>query len=102
MQEVEQLENDLFGAVDAFEIDKEAIAPVYQKGKNQQPVWHDSGDQAVQVDVSVQARLQKLRQDGDNDVIVSGDDYQSRLRKQYTKLHSNTGWADKAVAASPR
>eukprot|EP00397_Hematodinium_sp_SG-2012_P044876 GEMP01050239.1.p1 GENE.GEMP01050239.1~~GEMP01050239.1.p1 ORF type:complete len:435 (+),score=85.29 GEMP01050239.1:31-1305(+) len=61
--------------------------------------WHDSDDEAMQVDISSKRRLWKLRKT-EKDEIISGLEYEQRLRAQFEKIHGTSAaqWADAALA----
>ncbi|EGD73255.1 hypothetical protein PTSG_04968 [Salpingoeca rosetta] len=56
------------------------------------PAWVDEDDEEVSVDIGAQARLRKLRDDADDEV-VSGSRLESKLRRQFEKLHGRPAWA---------
>ncbi|GJN92625.1 hypothetical protein Rhopal_005660-T1 [Rhodotorula paludigena] len=60
-----------------------------------QAAWHDPADEALQVSLQGQKRLRKLRDAAAEDV-VSGLEYESRLRRQFEKLHPPPQWATDA------
>lgn len=73
-------------------------APVTGLDAPSAPAWVDPDDDSLKVDLSGVARLRKLRKDS-NDNIITGSDYQSRLKEYYQKTLANpefTKWADKA------
>lgn len=63
-----------------------------QRGAERRPVWEDPDDEDTQINVASQNRLRKLRET-EEDIILSGSEYQQRLRRQHSKLNSNSGWA---------
>uniref|UniRef100_A0ACD6A6W6 Uncharacterized protein n=1 Tax=Avena sativa TaxID=4498 RepID=A0ACD6A6W6_AVESA len=123
-EEMKQLENSLFGAIYAlpefgtevgavvpargkdgplFFMDRSASddMPVYEEDlgsddemveKERKPAWVDDEDR-TEVDIVKIARLRKLRKEADERVI-SGREYEARLRGQHAKLNPFTGWAD--------
>ncbi|CAG8806355.1 22742_t:CDS:1, partial [Racocetra persica] len=54
--------------------------------------WEDSDDEKVCVSLQSKNILKKLRKDEDEDVI-SGDQYEKRLRQQFEKLYPTPNWA---------
>ena len=61
--------------------------------KGRKPVWIDEEEERTEVDIVKVARLRKLRKEADEHVI-SGKEYEARLRGQHAKLNPFTGWAD--------
>ncbi|TNY22932.1 WD40-repeat-containing domain protein [Rhodotorula diobovata] len=63
------------------------------KSRNlRQAAWHDPADENLQISLQGQKRLRKLRDSAAEDV-VSGLEYESRLRRQFEKLHPPPQWA---------
>jgi hypothetical protein len=61
------------------------------------PVWVDDDDQQVKIDIGAQERAKKLRKDG-SERGITGEDYQSRLREQRSKItRASVAWADVAL-----
>ncbi|XP_020220644.1 U3 small nucleolar RNA-associated protein 18 homolog [Cajanus cajan] len=56
------------------------------------PVWVDDEEENATVNIAKVNRLRKLRKGEDEDVI-SGSEYVSRLRAQHVKLNPGTEWA---------
>lgn len=56
-------------------------------------VWKDDDIDSIQIDLESHSRLKKLRKDSDHDYIVSGNEYEDRLRGQYEKLYPKPQWA---------
>ncbi|CAG8446673.1 5690_t:CDS:2 [Cetraspora pellucida] len=54
--------------------------------------WEDSDDEKVCVSLQSKSMLKKLRKNEDEDVI-SGDQYEKRLRQQFEKLYPTPNWA---------
>ncbi|KAI0078522.1 WD40 repeat-like protein [Panus rudis PR-1116 ss-1] len=64
--------------------------------KSRKPsAWSDPDDANVQVSLAENNRLRKLRDAPDDDV-VSGRDYERRLRRQYEKINPTPEWAAQA------
>ncbi|KAL6603491.1 hypothetical protein ACP70R_043852 [Stipagrostis hirtigluma subsp. patula] len=60
--------------------------------KERKPVWVDE-EETTEVDILKVARLRKLRKEADEH-LISGKEYENRLRAQHAKLNPFTGWAD--------
>ncbi|CAI5462688.1 unnamed protein product [Closterium sp. Yama58-4] len=58
----------------------------------EKPAWVDEEDETLVVTIAGQNRLRKLRKDED-EVAVSGVEYQQRLRAQHARLNPGTRWA---------
>ncbi|CAB4406560.1 unnamed protein product [Rhizophagus irregularis] len=54
--------------------------------------WQDSDDENITVSLKSKNRLKKLRTTEEED-IISGDQYEKRLRNQFEKLHPTPNWA---------
>ncbi|CAL5054318.1 unnamed protein product [Urochloa decumbens] len=61
--------------------------------KERKPVWVDEEEETAEVDIVKVARLRKLRKEADEH-LISGKEYEARLRGQHAKLNPFTGWAD--------
>ena len=61
--------------------------------KGRKPAWVDEEEDSTEVDILKVARLRKLRKEADERVI-SGKEYEARLRGHHAKLNPFTGWAD--------
>ena len=57
-----------------------------------QPVWVDKHEAKLEVDISKQSRLRKLKQTEEEDV-VGGAEYSKRLVTQFTNTSSLFDWA---------
>ncbi|GAA5975448.1 hypothetical protein JCM5350_006482 [Sporobolomyces pararoseus] len=63
------------------------------KSRNiRQAAWYDPADEGLQISLQGQKRLRKLRDAAAEDV-VSGLEYENRLRRQFEKLHPTPQWA---------
>uniref|UniRef100_A0ACD5YDT8 Uncharacterized protein n=2 Tax=Avena sativa TaxID=4498 RepID=A0ACD5YDT8_AVESA len=62
-------------------------------GKGRKPAWVDDEEDRTEVDIVKVARLRKLRKEAD-ECVISGREYEARLRGQHAKLNPFTGWAD--------
>ncbi|KAK9839364.1 hypothetical protein WJX84_010773 [Apatococcus fuscideae] len=58
------------------------------------PVWDDPDDAQARINISGRNRLRKLRVH-EAEAVLSGPDYEERLREQHAKLHPRTSWARK-------
>ncbi|KAD4584433.1 hypothetical protein E3N88_22034 [Mikania micrantha] len=56
------------------------------------PVWVDEEEQNIRIDISKVNRLRKLRKDED-ETVITGTEYVSRLRALHVKLNPGTDWA---------
>ncbi|CAL1696799.1 unnamed protein product [Somion occarium] len=59
------------------------------------PAWVDKDDSIVQVSLTENRRLRKLR-DAPSDDVVGGRDYERRLRRQFEKINPTPDWAANA------
>lgn len=73
-------------ASEAHEVDEE------EESKGRKPVWVDEEEREARVDISRVNRLRKLRKDEDES-LISGSAYVSRLRAHHVKLNPGTEWA---------
>ena len=90
--EDEDLEEESDSAPAGFFINRK---PTAVEERKQEAAWVDEDDEQVEVDLSSQNRLRKLRQ-AQSETVVSGREYSQRLREQHRKLHSGaTGWTRK-------
>ncbi|GAA6038453.1 hypothetical protein JCM8097_007658 [Rhodosporidiobolus ruineniae] len=84
---------------EASDAESSALVPSSSKPKPtlksrnlRRSVWYDPADEELQVSLQGQKRLRKLRDAAAEDV-VSGLEYESRLRRQFEKLHPTPQWA---------
>ncbi|PWA41616.1 WD40 repeat-containing protein [Artemisia annua] len=56
------------------------------------PVWVDEEEQKVNINIAKVNRLRKMRKEEDES-LISGSEYVSRLRAQHMKLNPTTEWA---------
>ena len=56
------------------------------------PVWVDEEEQRARINIAKVNRLRKLRKEEDES-LISGSEYVSRLRAQHAKLNPGTEWA---------
>jgi U3 small nucleolar RNA-associated protein 18 len=73
--------------VSVYEEDQQLLSRETRK-----PAWIDEEEERTQVNIRKVARLRKLRNDIDEQVI-SGAEYVERLRAQHVKLNPGTDWA---------
>ncbi|KAK9277895.1 hypothetical protein L1049_027452 [Liquidambar formosana] len=64
-----------------------------EKTKQRKPVWVDEEEEKTNINIAKVNRLRKLRKEEDESV-VSGSVYVSRLRAQHVKLNPGTEWAE--------
>ncbi|GAA6006074.1 hypothetical protein JCM11491_002021 [Sporobolomyces phaffii] len=73
--------------------DETAPAKSALKSRNiRQAAWYDPADEELQISLQGEKRLRKLRDAAAEDV-VSGLEYETRLRRQFEKLHPTPQWA---------
>lgn len=61
-------------------------------------VWKDDDIDSLQIDLEGHSRLKKLRKEDDQcSYIVSGNEYEDRLRGQYEKLYPKPQWAKNLI-----
>ncbi|KAL5544782.1 hypothetical protein UlMin_008566 [Ulmus minor] len=60
--------------------------------KLRKPVWVDEEEEKTKINIAKFNRLRKLRKEEDES-LISGSDYVSRLRAQHAKLNPGTEWA---------
>lgn len=82
----------LFGKTHGGVDSENQIADHEAPGEAPAGVWTDPDDEHTTVNVQKIARLRKLRTD-ENELNLTGDKYQQRVRKQHKKLHQRTEWA---------
>ncbi|OMO88014.1 hypothetical protein CCACVL1_08593 [Corchorus capsularis] len=63
-----------------------------EKSKERKAVWVDEEEEKTAINIAKVNRLRKLRKEEDESVI-SGSEYISRLRAQHAKLNPGTEWA---------
>ncbi|KAG8079824.1 hypothetical protein GUJ93_ZPchr0007g3342 [Zizania palustris] len=85
--------------------DGEEDLPVYEEdlssedelngtdNRGRKPAWVDDEDERTEVDITKVARLRKLRKEA-AERVISGKEYEARLRGQHAKLNPFAGWAD--------
>ncbi|GAB2270062.1 hypothetical protein Dimus_004975, partial [Dionaea muscipula] len=65
-----------------------------KQNKQKNPAWVDEEEEKTYVNIANVNRLRKLRKEED-ETVISGSDYVSRLRAQHVKLNPGTEWARK-------
>ncbi|KAM7254073.1 hypothetical protein ACFE04_031755 [Oxalis oulophora] len=77
----------------AYEEDVELFQGVKEeKTDKKKPVWVDEEEEQTNVDIAKVNRLRKLRKEED-ERLISGAEYVSRLRAHHAKVNPNTDWA---------
>ena len=74
--------------------------PLVPKSQKKGPAWVDPDDLDVQVSLTSNKRLRKLRDTAAEDEI-GGRDYERRLRRQFEKLNPTPQWASDARKKRP-
>ncbi|CAN8256382.1 unnamed protein product [Cochlearia groenlandica] len=64
-------------------------AKVIRKGE---AVWEDEEEKLINIDIATVNRLRKLRKE-ENEGLISGYEYNARLRAHHAKLNPGTDWA---------
>ncbi|GAA5906780.1 WD40 repeat domain-containing protein [Sporobolomyces salmoneus] len=86
-------ESDEDSDSESEESDSDALQKSVLKSRNiRQAAWYDPADEELQISLQGQKRLRKLRDAAAEDV-VSGLEYENRLRRQFEKLHPTPQWA---------
>ncbi|KAL6959846.1 hypothetical protein U1Q18_039996 [Sarracenia purpurea var. burkii] len=60
--------------------------------RQRKPVWVDEKEEKISINIARVNKLRKLRKE-ENESVISGSSYVSRLRAQHVKLNSGTEWA---------
>jgi len=68
------------------------------KGKAK-PAWEDPDDAELEVDLTSRIRLRKLRS-SQTETIISGTEYERRLRDNFVKRHGSHRWVEESTAAA--
>ena len=63
-----------------------------EETKQRKAVWEDDEEAKANVNIAKVNRLRKLRKEEDEN-LISGSEYVSRLRAQHVKLNPGTEWA---------
>ncbi|XP_010274110.1 PREDICTED: U3 small nucleolar RNA-associated protein 18 homolog [Nelumbo nucifera] len=89
------------GVMSVYEEDAEfqEESDAKKKMRERKPVWVDEEEERTRIDISKVNRLRKLRKE-DDESLVSGSDYVSRLRAQHIKLNPGTEWAELGRSSS--
>ncbi|KAF6174064.1 hypothetical protein GIB67_020246 [Kingdonia uniflora] len=61
--------------------------------KHRKPMWVDDEEEKTNIDIAKVGRLRKLRKK-ENETMILGSDYVSRLRAQHIKMNPSTDWAN--------
>ncbi|XVF60810.1 hypothetical protein PTKIN_Ptkin08bG0077900 [Pterospermum kingtungense] len=64
-----------------------------EKSKERKAVWVDEEEERTTINIAKVNRLRKLRKEEDES-LISGSEYISRLRAQHAKLNPRTEWAE--------
>ncbi|KAF8394336.1 hypothetical protein HHK36_020544 [Tetracentron sinense] len=82
------------GIVSVYEEDAEFREEIddEKETKERKPVWIDDEEEKANINIAKVNRLRKLRKDDDEN-LISGSVYVSRLRTQHAKLNPGTEWA---------
>ncbi|KAL3162415.1 U3 snoRNP protein [Trebouxia sp. C0010 RCD-2024] len=80
------------GSTGSDDSDQEPVQQAVPSTSRRRPVWDDPDDAAAEINIAAQPRLRKLRQT-EGDGIVSGKEFEARLRQQHSKLNPRTSWA---------
>ncbi|KAL4254939.1 WD repeat UTP18 family protein [Abortiporus biennis] len=73
-----------------------ASTSIFGSSRNRKaPAWQDPDDVNIEVSISTNKRLRKLR-DAPSDDILGGKEYERRLRRQFEKINGTPEWAAKA------
>ncbi|GAB4827347.1 hypothetical protein Ancab_034234 [Ancistrocladus abbreviatus] len=81
-------------ALSVYEEDVELLEEVDDEMENKQrkPAWVDDEEERTNINIAKVNRLRKLRKE-EEETIISGTTYVSRLRAQHAKLNPGTEWA---------
>ena len=71
--------------------EKQSDISMHAVSESKRSVWKDDDGDCVQVDLTAQNRTKKLRKTLDED-ILSGKDYESRLRMQFETIYPKPTW----------
>ena len=69
-------------------IELRSVSPTLstRKGKEKEPLWYDTADELVNIDLNGERRMRKLARGKSGDSRVGGKEYEKRLREQYVWL----------------
>lgn len=81
-------------ALSVYEDGKELLEETEdeEEKKLRKPVWVDEEEEKARINIAKVSRLRKLRKEEDES-LISGSEYVSRLRAQHAKLNPGTEWA---------
>jgi U3 small nucleolar RNA-associated protein 18 len=88
-------EDDSRPAPEALLVQEDRARPA----EGRRPVWEDPDDATATVNVASRNRLRKLRQT-EGEAVLSGAEYEKRLRQQHAKLNPRTAWAKRGKKAA--
>ncbi|KAM6497715.1 WD40-repeat-containing domain protein [Amanita muscaria] len=75
---------------------RKSLKPTKSKPKARQAAWTDPSDEPLTISIAhSHKRLRKLRDAPDEDVLT-GKEYESRLRRQFERINPEPTWASKA------
>ncbi|CAL1380917.1 unnamed protein product [Linum trigynum] len=63
-----------------------------EEADERKPVWVDEEEEATSINIAEVSRLRKLRKE-EEESLISGSEYVSRLRTQHSKMNPGTEWA---------
>jgi U3 small nucleolar RNA-associated protein 18 len=94
IDEDEELEGETDDTAESSEDEMDRLKQVQIDGYGygRKPAWEDTDDFALQVSLVGTNRTKKLRETEEEDV-VSGVEYEQRLRQQFEKVHPVPSWA---------
>lgn len=79
-------------ANNVFSVDEDNGEVLEEETKQRKAVWEDDEEAKANVNIAKVNRLRKLRKEEDES-LISGSEYVSRLRAQHVKLNPGTEWA---------
>ncbi|KAL3623910.1 hypothetical protein CASFOL_032726 [Castilleja foliolosa] len=74
------------------DMDPSEESNVEQEKSQRKPVWVDDEEQNTNINIANVNKLRKLRK-GEDESVISGSAYVSRLRAQHIKMNPGTDWA---------
>lgn len=75
------------------ELSEESDYELEEKSKERIVVWVDEEEESASINIAKVNRLRKLRKE-EEESVISGSEYVSRLRAQHAKLNPGTEWAE--------
>ncbi|XP_057782045.1 U3 small nucleolar RNA-associated protein 18 homolog [Salvia miltiorrhiza] len=64
-----------------------------QENNERKPAWVDDEEKKTSINIAKVNKLRKLRKEGEDESVISGEAYESRLRAQHMKMNQGTDWA---------